>query len=315
MNVTVIDVDGVYFAYGSNSVLEDLSLTVESGELVAMLGPNGVGKTTLVENLLGTLAPAKGTVRVCGENPRRVGPSFWSQIGFMSQHWNDHFKWRVIDQLQWISACYESEGTTPRDPHALLDALDLADKAGSTLGKLSGGQRRRTDFAAALLSRPRLLILDEPTTGLDPVAKARIHDLICDAQDEGATVLLTTHDLAEAEKIASRIVILGDRSVLADGTAHELRRRLLGTSQVTWREGDELFVHATGEVEEFVSRLDLTSITELTITRPSLEDAYLDLIGGSESKQAEKRTAVDKEGRVIPAPAAGRGAAEEGNLR
>ncbi|MDO5724247.1 MAG: ABC transporter ATP-binding protein [Flaviflexus sp.] len=297
--MAVIDVASVDFAYGKNRVLEDLSLEIGSGELVAMLGPNGVGKTTLVENLLGTLAPARGTVRVLGENPRRVGPSFWSRLGFMSQHWNDHGKWRVKDQLAWIGACYESEGVKVRDAGELLDALGMIDQASAPLGKLSGGQRRRIDFAAALLSRPSLLILDEPTTGLDPVAKAQIHDLICECQDEGTTVLLTTHDLAEAEKIASRIVILGSGSVLADGTAHELRRRLLGSSEITWREGDDLFVHSTTEVEQFVAQLDLESISELTITRPSLEDAYLELVGKIKTERAEQRTAVDARGRIV----------------
>lgn len=303
--VPIIDIEGLRFAYGENVVLDNLTLQIEPGELVAMLGPNGVGKTTLVENLLGTLVPARGTVRVCGSDPRRVSSGFWPKVGFMSQHWNDHAKWRVLDQLEWISACYQTQGVAARDPRQLLSALELSDKAHSPLGRLSGGQRRRVDFAAAILARPEVLILDEPTTGLDPVAKARIHDLVAECQDEGSTVLLTTHDLAEAEKISSRIVILAGGGVLADGTAHQLRRSLATSSEITWREGNEQFVHSTDQVEAFVSRLDLEAISELTITRPTLEDAYLELISGaagadqpteSDSRQA---TEVDAEGNAI----------------
>lgn len=223
----------------------------------------------------------------------------------MSQHWSDHAKWRVNDQLEWIRACYQTQGVATRDPQHVLGALELSDKAQAPLGKLSGGQRRRVDFAAAILARPQVLILDEPTTGLDPVAKARIHDLVAECQDDGTTVLLTTHDLAEAEKISSRIVILGGGGILADGTAHELRRRLATASEVMWREGDERFVHSTDQVEAFVSRLDFESISELTITRPTLEDAYLELVTGAQgSTRAEERdshraTEVDAQGNAI----------------
>ncbi|MDO5700885.1 MAG: ABC transporter ATP-binding protein [Bowdeniella nasicola] len=312
--MALIDVEGLHFAYGATVVLEDLDLQIRAGELVAMLGPNGAGKTTLVENLLGTLVPDRGTVRVCGINPRRAGARFWPKVGFMSQHWSDHSKWRVMEQLEWIRACYDTQGGPTRDPAQILDALELSDKAQAPLGKLSGGQRRRVDFAAALLSRPELLILDEPTTGLDPVAKAKIHDLVADCQDGGTTVLLTTHDLAEAEKISSRIVILAGGGFLADGTAHELRRRLARESEITWREAEETFVHSTSEVESFVARLDLSTIRDLTITRPSLEDAYLELVSQAEGAQVEppspelrRATEVDAEGRAVR----GRSASDE----
>lgn len=306
----IIDIEGLHFAYGKHVVLEDLSLRIHPGELVVMLGPNGVGKTTLVENLLGTLSPDRGTVRVCGTNPRRVGAGFWPKVGFMSQHWNDHSKWRVMDQLEWIRSCYEIQGAQTRDPEQLLQALELSDKAQAKLGRLSGGQRRRVDFAAAILARPEILILDEPTTGLDPVAKSTIHDLVAECQDDGTTVLLTTHDLAEAEKISSRIVVLGGGGILADGTAHELRRRLAGSSEITWREGGERFVHSTTQVESFVARLDLESISELTITRPTLEDAYLELVSGVEGAGStdgpagRRATRVDADGPVIEGGAA-----------
>ncbi|MDU0349618.1 ABC transporter ATP-binding protein, partial [Actinomyces sp. MRS3W] len=165
----------------------------------------------------------------------------------------------------------------------VLDAVDLADKADSRLGRLSGGQRRTLDFAAALLGRPELLVLDEPTTGLDPASKSRIHDLIMQRVDEEATVLMTTHDLAEAERLASRVIIMSAGRIIADGTVTQLRESLGREAEVTWVQNGTRHVHATAAPEAFLQQLDISAISELSVTRPTLEDAYLALV-----KQAEE---------------------------
>lgn len=159
--------------------------------------------------------------------------------------------------------------------------MGLADKGQAKLGQLSGGQRRRIDLATAILGHPKLLVLDEPTTGLDPASKLQVHDLISAAQDGSATILFATHDLNEAEKLASRIIIMNGGLIVADDTPARLRDQLGHSAEVTWFEGGEKFVHATHEVESFVAGLDLSRITGLTITRPTLEDAYLKLIGAN----------------------------------
>ena len=274
----VITVENLEFSYGTAPVLRGLDLSVEAGEVVCLLGPNGVGKTTLVENLLGSLTPTSGGVRVLGTDPRRAGADFWARIGLVQQNWTDHPKWRVKDQLEWIRSVQLTAASRVIGVDEVLDAVGLADKADSRLSRLSGGQRRTVDFAAALMAAPELLVLDEPTTGLDPVSKARLHDLILARVDEDATIVMTTHDLAEAERLASRVLIMNEGRIIADGTVTALRERLDRGAEITWIEGGAHHVHTTRSPERFVKGLDLDAVTGLTITRPTLEETYLSLV-------------------------------------
>ena len=274
----VITVENLEFSYGDTPVLRGIDLSVEAGEGVCLLGPNGVGKTTLVENLLGSLTPTSGTVRVLGTDPRRAGADFWARIGLVQQNWTDHPKWRVKDQLEWIRSVQLTTASRVSTVEEALDAVGLTDKAGSRLSRLSGGQRRTVDFAAALMAAPELLVLDEPTTGLDPVSKARLHDLILARVDEDATIVMTTHDLAEAERLASRVLIMNEGRIIADGTVTALRERLDRGAEITWIEGGAHHVHTTRSPERFVKGLDLDAVTGLTITRPTLEETYLSLV-------------------------------------
>ena len=274
----VITVENLEFSYGTAPVLRGLDLSVEAGEVVCLLGPNGVGKTTLVENLLGSLTPTSGTVRVLGTDPRRAGADFWARIGLVQQNWTDHPKWRVKDQLEWIRSVQLTAASRVIGVDEVLDAVGLADKADSRLSRLSGGQRRTVDFAAALMAAPELLVLDEPTTGLDPVSKARLHDLILARVDDDATIVMTTHDLAEAERLASRVLIMNEGRIIADGTVTALRERLDRGAEITWIEGGAHHVHTTRSPERFVKGLDHDAVTGLTITRPTLEETYLSLV-------------------------------------
>ena len=274
----VITVENLEFSYGAAPVLRGLDLSVEAGEVVCLLGPTGVGKTTLVENLLGSLTPTSGTVRVLGTDPRRAGADFWARIGLVQQNWTDHPKWRVKDQLEWIRSVQLTAASRVSGVAEVLDAVGLADKADSRLSRLSGGQRRTVDFAAALMAAPELLVLDEPTTGLDPVSKARLHDLILARVDDDATIVMTTHDLAEAERLASRVLIMNEGRIIADGTVTALRERLDRGAEITWIEGGAHHVHTTRSPERFVKGLDLDAVTGLTITRPTLEETYLSLV-------------------------------------
>ena len=284
---TIIDLEDVHFAYGTTDVLKGIDLKVARGEIIALLGPNGAGKTTLVENVLGSLSPNRGTVRVLGENPTQASADFWCQVGLVQQHWSDHSKWRVKDQMQWLRASYESAGHPTRAADDVLADVGLLDKRDTNLGKLSGGQRRRVDFACALLSNPSLLVLDEPTTGLDPQAKAEIHDLLSLIADQGNTVLLTTHDLSEAEKLASRVLILHGGKFAASGSPRQLRANFAGNAQITWFEDGVEHVHSTDAPEAFLLTLDLHRITGLTVTRPTLEDAYLAMVNKNADNAAQ----------------------------
>ena len=282
----VITTESLEFSYGSEPVLRSLDLSIEAGEVVCLLGPNGVGKTTLVENLLGSLAPTAGSVRVLRTDPRRAGAAFWARVGLVQQNWTDHAKWRVVDQLEWIRSIQLTASPGVMSVSEVLDAVGLAGKATSRLSRLSGGQRRTIDFAAALMGRPELLVMDEPTTGLDPVSKAHLHDLILQrVDDDDATILMTTHDLAEAERIASRVLIMSRGRVIADGSVTALRERLSHDAEVTWVQDGEHHVHATASPERFLLQLDLGTITDLTVTRPTLEETYLALVGEEHEEQ------------------------------
>ena len=274
----VITTESLEFSYGEAPVLRGLDIRVGAGEVVCLLGPNGVGKTTLVENLLGSLAPTNGRVRVFGTDPRQAGAGFWAKVGLVQQSWTDHAKWRVKDQLEWIRSVQLTAAERVSTVAEVLGAVGLSDKADSPLSRLSGGQRRTIDFAAALLASPELLILDEPTTGLDPVSKARLHDLILARVDEDATIVMTTHDLSEAERLASRVLIMNEGRIIADGTVTALRERLDRGAEITWIEGGAHHVHTTRSPERFVKGLDLDAVTGLTITRPTLEETYLSLV-------------------------------------
>ena len=274
----VITTESLEFSYGEAPVLRGLDIRVGAGEVVCLLGPNGVGKTTLVENLLGSLAPTSGRVRVFGTDPRQAGTGFWAKVGLVQQSWTDHAKWRVKDQLEWIRSVQLTAAERVSTVAEVLDAVGLSDKADSRLSRLSGGQRRTIDFAAALLASPELLILDEPTTGLDPVSKARLHDLILARVDDDATIVMTTHDLSEAERLASRVLIMNGGRIIADGTVTALRELLDRGSEITWIEDGARHVHTTRSPERFVRGLDLDAITGLTITRPTLEETYLSLV-------------------------------------
>ena len=282
----VITTENLEFSYGAEPVLRGLDLSIEAGEVVCLLGPNGVGKTTLVENLLGSLAPTAGTVRVLRTDPRRAGAAFWARVGLVQQNWTDHAKWRVVDQLEWVRAMQLTAAPHVMSVNEVLDAVGLAGKATSRLSRLSGGQRRTIDFAAALMGRPELLVMDEPTTGLDPASKAHLHDLILQrVDDDDATILMTTHDLAEAERLASRVLIMSRGRIIADGSVTALRERLSHDAEVTWVQDGEHHVHATASPERFLLQLDLGTITDLTVTRPTLEETYLALVGEEHEEQ------------------------------
>ena len=276
----VVAVDNLSFSYDTTPVLQELDLSVNAGEVVCLLGPNGVGKTTLVENLLGSLTPTSGAIRVLGLDPRRAGAEFWARVGLVQQNWTDHAKWRVSDQLEWIRAIQMTAAPSAMGVTDVLDAVGLTNKATYRLSRLSGGQRRAIDFAAALMGHPELLIMDEPTTGLDPVSKAHLHDHILQrVDDDNATILMTTHDLAEAERLASRVLIMSRGHIIADGSVTALRERLGHDAEVTWIQDGERHVHTTAAPERFLTQLDLGTITGLTITRPTLEETYLSLVG------------------------------------
>ncbi|MDF1487198.1 ABC transporter ATP-binding protein [Tessaracoccus caeni] len=276
--MTAIRAAGIRKTYGDTTVLDGIDVALQPGQAVALLGPNGAGKTTTVEILMGFVDRDGGTVEVLGVDPAsQRGDSWRSRVGMVVQQGRDRPKWRVHEFLRWIHAHYP-EGPRLRSVDEMLDAFELHEHAHKTLVTLSGGLRRRLDLAAALIARPDLLVLDEPTTGLDPVAKRAVHDIVADQIDTGTALLLTTHDLAEADRLAGRILILNRGTIVAEGSPDQLRRQVESNVEITWNADGAHHVHVTTAPEAFVRDLLRDDVTGLEVRRTSLEDAYLALV-------------------------------------
>ncbi|MEV4454720.1 ABC transporter ATP-binding protein [Microbispora sp. NPDC049633] len=274
MDDVVIRVRGLRMAYGPVRVLEGVDLDLRRGEVFTLLGPNGAGKTTLVEILEGFRTGWTGEVSVLGENPARAGDAWRARLGVVLQSWRDHPRWRVGDLLRHVAAHYDD----PRDVDDLLAVLGLTESAGVRAAVLSGGRRRRLDVALGIVGRPEVLFLDEPTTGFDPEARREFHLLIERlAVEEGLTVLLTTHDLAEAERLSGRIAVLVAGRVLTCGSPTELARAVQAPSRVRWAEGELETADPSGVAWELHQRYG-GPVPGLEIRRPTLEESYLDLI-------------------------------------
>lgn len=285
--MAVIEARGIRKAYQKNTVLDGVDLTLDEGESVAILGPNGAGKTTTIEILMGFLSRDAGEVSVLGADPSKLqSPQWRARIGMAIQTGHDHPKWRVIEFLNWIHAHYDPSPQL-RTVDEVLAIFDLTEHAKKPLIKLSGGLRRRVDLAAAVMNRPELLVLDEPTTGLDPAAKRAVHDVVADQMDNGTSLLLTTHDLAEADRLASRILILDEGRIIADGSPQQLREQVESMVEVTWMQGGTRHLHIAATPESFVrDLLRDDDVTGLEVRRTSLEDAYLALVNRQNERPA-----------------------------
>jgi ABC-2 type transport system ATP-binding protein len=296
-------VDGLAKRYGGRAVVEDVSMHVAPGEIVAMLGPNGAGKTTTVEIVEGYRRADAGTVRVLGEDPARGGRALRARVGLMLQSGGIDLRARPRETIEQYAGFHDGA----RDPDELLGVLGLQSVATTPFRRLSGGERQRLAFALALVGRPDVLILDEPTAGMDPEARAVVRALVAEQRSAGVAILLTSHDLTDVERLADRIVVLVGGRIAAGGTPAELtagaRPRLrfrldrpldaegvarLATTvgvairptgdgawlEVRDREPTPDLVAAVADACRAVDRL----IVESRAVGGSLEDAYLDLV-------------------------------------
>ena len=255
-----------------------ISLQIEAGQCFGLLGPNGAGKTTTIEILEGLLAPTSGEVRILGhtwdENPRQLRE--W--IGISLQETRLSEKLNVRETIELFASFYSE----PRPAAEVLEDLELTEKADAWVGKLSGGQKQRLAVATALVGNPRILFLDEPTTGLDPQSRRQLWDIIRAFQKKGGTVLLTTHYMDEAERLCDRLAIVDHGEIIAEGTPTDLIDRLGGHHVVEFQvsnNGDDnvnLDRWRSLPSVESVRREDSTvclSVREPHLTIPALLDA------------------------------------------
>jgi ABC-2 type transport system ATP-binding protein len=304
MTDPVIAVEGLTKRYGSRTVLDGVALEVRPGEVVAILGPNGAGKTTTVEVIEGYRSADGGSVRVLGANPTRGGREHRARVGLMLQEGGIDLRARPAESMRQFAAFHAD----PLDADGLLDELGLRSAATTPYRRLSGGERQRLAFALALVGRPEVLILDEPTAGMDPEARAVVRARIATERGSGTAILVTSHELADVERIADRIAILVHGRIVASGTSSELaaglRPRLrfrldaaldttaLGSLSIALGveigvlDGPRYEVAGTEPTPGLVAALAAWCetagqlIVESRTVGGSLEDAYLDLIAG-----------------------------------
>lgn len=213
-----IVVEGLHRSFGAVKAVDGLSFQLARGSLLALLGPNGAGKTTTVEICEGFTKADAGQVRVLGLDPWRQGAALRPRIGVMLQAGGAHASAKTGEMLHLMASC----SANPLDPAWLLDILGLTSSVRTPIRRLSGGQVQRLSLAMALVGRPEMLFLDEPTAGMDPQARHLVWDLLRAARSDGVSILLTTHLLDEAELLADRIVIIDNGRSVADSTPAEL---------------------------------------------------------------------------------------------
>jgi len=302
-------VDGLVMRYGAKVAVAGLSLAVERHTITAVLGPNGAGKTTTLETCEGYRAPQQGSVRVLGLDPIRDRKALLPRIGVMLQSGGAWSGVRAVEMLRHVARLHAH----PLDPTVLVDRLGLEDCGRTPYRRLSGGQQQRLGLAMALVGRPELVFVDEPTAGLDPAVRRTVWELLDELRTDGVTVVLTTHYMEEAERLADRVHIVDKGALVASGTPLELTRggaratiRLVVTepfpptapeslrlalgdgTEVTQLDAVSLLVTGPADASTLakVSRWceDNSVLPEsLTLGQRNLEDVFLELTGGSSS--------------------------------
>jgi ABC-2 type transport system ATP-binding protein len=297
--MAIIEVDGLVKRYGDRTVVNEVTFTVEPGEIFGILGRNGAGKTTTVECVEGLRTPDGGAIRVCGIDPRRDTGELRQLLGAQLQESGLPDKLTVRETLALYSSFYRE----PADWRETVDTLRLGDKLDTRFGRLSGGQKQRLSIALALVGNPKVAVLDELTTGLDPQARRDTWDLIEDIRDRGMTILLVTHFMEEAERLCDRLALIdAGRLVALDSPAglvalvddrQRIRFRpsapldhavLTALPEVTSveRAGRQLVVTGTGNLLLAVTTAlagEQVVATDLRVEQTSLEDAFVALTG------------------------------------
>jgi ABC-2 type transport system ATP-binding protein len=219
-SMPAVEVNELVVRYGDRVAVDHLSLWADAGQVVALLGPNGAGKTSTVETLEGYRQPAEGTVRVLGLDPKRDHKSLTRRIGAMLQRGGVYPGMSSREAVRLFANYYDDF----EEPDGLLYRVGLTEVANTPWRRLSGGEQQRLSLALALVGRPWVAFLDEPTAGVDPHGRLAIRDIIHDLRESGVCVVLTTHELEEAERLADRIVIIDHGRLVAEGTPAELMK-------------------------------------------------------------------------------------------
>jgi ABC-2 type transport system ATP-binding protein len=303
----MVAVEHLRWLYGSLVAVDDLSFTARPGEIFGLLGPNGAGKTTCISCMSGLLRPSAGQVSVMGHDMATDGRRARQSLGVVPQQIALYEDLSATENLAyWGGACQMRGGDLRRRIQEVLELTGLADRAREPVARFSGGMKRRLNFACGIVHRPQVVLLDEPTVGVDPQSRVRLLDLTRELARNGATVIYTTHYMEEAESLCDRLIIVDHGRIIAQGTLAELRsqveqrdlvrlsgvfqpdavRRALGGNGIEVLQAEENAVtlavpDASTRLPAIFARLAETSseIRSTTLTQPNLESLFMKLTG------------------------------------
>ena len=299
-----LQIDGVHKWFGSHQVLDGFSLNIEAGEIVGLLGPNGCGKSTVLNIVCQLLSCDAGQVRMMGEPINELGHRARALIGLCAQDCALYPDLLPAENLHFFARLYGlSDRLRQQRVAELMNSFGLEPFAATRVGKLSGGWRQRLHLAVSLVHRPKLLVLDEPTAAVDLLARMDLWRLIEGLRDSGTTILLTSHHLAEAERLCNSVALMRDGRVVAQGSVPELLARVPGRAVAKVQSGDNAAImqrashlgwpvrqHADQislllprylSLREIVDALDGTEVSAVSVQAVTLDDAYLELVGES----------------------------------
>lgn len=282
MSVPAIAVDSISYAYGDLEAVRSISFEVASREILGFLGPNGAGKSTTIKILTGQLQSKSGVARILGQDVTRDDPQVQAQIGVCFEEKNLYLSMTAEENLRFFASLF---GLKHVDTDGLLRRVGLADRARDRVSGFSKGMRQRLMVARALVNEPKVLFLDEPTDGLDPVSSKAIRTLIQQEAERGAAVLLTTHDMAEADELSDRVAFINEGRLHAIDTPENLKLKYGKRSvKVRARQGGEIIEHSVAlDASDAGEQLKTAVVTEGLLTihteEATLEDIFIQMTG------------------------------------
>ncbi len=275
----MIKLTDVVQCFGEHEVLRGVSLQIRKGEIFGLLGPSGAGKTTLIKIVTGQLKPSAGQVMVNGKNAADLNGSMYLRMGIMMDSYGLYGRLSCYDNLRLFAKIY---GTAEGKIDEVLKKVGLLEAKKCPAGKLSKGMRGRLALARAVMNEPEILFLDEPTSGLDPAATKQIHELLLAEQEKNTTIFLTTHNMAEAEKLCSHVALLNEGTIVEYGEPKEICRKYNHQNQLQIRLYDGRYLELKNDcraVGTLQTYLEQGMIETIHSTEPNLETVFMELTG------------------------------------
>lgn len=277
----VIQINKIKQQFGQKTVLENINMEIEKGEIIGLLGPSGAGKTTLIKILTGQLKPTSGTASIFGKASDSLKGKDYCRIGMMMDNFGLYDRLSCYDNLLFFTKIY---GIPKRKITEALERVGLLEAKKTVVSNLSKGMRSRLLLARVLMGEPDILFLDEPTSGLDPATTKEIHEVILQEQKKGVTIFLTTHNMAEAEKLCNHITLLNDGRIVEYGEPKEICRRYNHQKRIMvhlYNGMDLELSHDKSSIETLNQYWEQEAIETIHSTEPNLETVFMELTGRS----------------------------------